>query len=125
NGAAGLDGTDGSMIYTGHGIPSNSLGVDDDIYINVDNNEYYQKGSNLAGEWEPPVGTLGSGGSGGVTDHGALTGLGDDDHTQYLTDARGDLKYATIDHTHSISSLGNELNLTLQKIEVLHWMGVN
>lgn len=26
----------------------------------------------------------GSGGSGGVTDHGALTGLGDDDHPQYL-----------------------------------------
>jgi hypothetical protein len=25
-----------------------------------------------------------SGGGGGVTDHGALTGLGDDDHTQYL-----------------------------------------
>lgn len=27
--------------------------------------------------------TLGSGGGGGVTDHGALTGLSDDDHTQY------------------------------------------
>lgn len=27
-------------------------------------------------------------GSGGVTDHGALTGLADDDHTQYHTDAR-------------------------------------
>lgn len=26
--------------------------------------------------------------SGGVSDHGALTGLGDDDHTSYLTDAR-------------------------------------
>ncbi len=30
---------------------------------------------------------------GGVTDHGALTGLGDDDHTQYHTDARGDARY--------------------------------
>lgn len=29
----------------------------------------------------------------GVTDHGALTGLGDDDHTQYHNDARGDLRY--------------------------------
>jgi len=28
--------------------------------------------------------SLVSGGGGGVTDHGALTGLGDDDHTQYL-----------------------------------------
>lgn len=29
-------------------------------------------------------GTAGGGGGGGVTDHGALTGLSDDDHTQYL-----------------------------------------
>jgi hypothetical protein len=34
-------------------------------------------------------------GGGGVTDHGALTGLGDDDHTQYLTEARGDARYYT------------------------------
>jgi hypothetical protein len=36
------------------------------------------------------------GGTGGVTDHGLLTGLNDDDHTQYHTDARGDLRYAPI-----------------------------
>lgn len=29
----------------------------------------------------------------GVTDHGSLTGLGDDDHPQYLTDTRGDARY--------------------------------
>lgn len=29
----------------------------------------------------------------GVTDHGALTGLADDDHPQYLTNARGDARY--------------------------------
>lgn len=29
----------------------------------------------------------------GVSDHGALTGLGDDDHPQYHTDARGDARY--------------------------------
>ncbi len=34
--------------------------------------------------------------SGGVTDHGALTGLADDDHTQYHNDARGDARYATV-----------------------------
>lgn len=38
-------------------------------------------------EWVP-----GSGG-GGVSDHGALTGLSDDDHLQYHTDARGDARY--------------------------------
>lgn len=35
-----------------------------------------------------------TGGSTGVTDHGALTGLTpDDDHPQYHTDARGDARY--------------------------------
>jgi hypothetical protein len=32
----------------------------------------------------------------GVTDHGALTGLADDDHGHYHTDARGDARYAPI-----------------------------
>ena len=34
-----------------------------------------------------------SGGMTGVTDHGALTGLSDDDHPQYLTPVRGDARY--------------------------------
>ena len=38
-------------------------------------------------EWVTP--------SAGVTDHGALTGLGDDDHTQYHNNARGDARYYT------------------------------
>jgi len=46
--------------------------------------------------------------SGGVTDHGALTGLGDDDHPQYVTDA----EHAATDHT-GITGVGSgsgELN---------------
>jgi hypothetical protein len=39
-----------------------------------------------------------TGSSGGVTDHGALTGLGDDDHTQYHNDARGDARYTPLAH---------------------------
>ena len=46
-------------------------------------------------------GTWQAGGGGGVTDHGALTGLGDDDHTQYHTDARGDLRYSRLGHNHT------------------------
>lgn len=38
---------------------------------------------------------LGAGGGGGVTDHGNLTGLADDDHTQYHNDTRGDARYFT------------------------------
>lgn len=42
---------------------------------------------------------LGGGGGGGVTDHGALTGLADDDHTQYHTDSRGDARYPLLSNT--------------------------
>jgi hypothetical protein len=34
-----------------------------------------------------------SGAGGGASDHGALSGLGDDDHTQYLNTTRGDARY--------------------------------
>jgi hypothetical protein len=37
----------------------------------------------------------GGSGGGGVTDHGALSGLGDDDHPQYHNDSRGDTRYYT------------------------------
>lgn len=46
---------------------------------------------------EIDAGVLTSGGGGsGVTDHGALTGLADDDHPQYLTAAEGNAAYAPI-----------------------------
>ncbi len=35
-------------------------------------------------------------GGGGVADHGALSGLGDDDHSQYHNDARGDARYPVL-----------------------------
>jgi hypothetical protein len=38
---------------------------------------------------------LPDGGGGGVTDHGELTGLADDDHSQYLNEARADVRYYT------------------------------
>jgi hypothetical protein len=38
---------------------------------------------------------LPGGGAGGSSDHGELTGLADDDHTQYHNDARGDARYYT------------------------------
>jgi hypothetical protein len=43
-----------------------------------------------------PTGATGPAGPpGGITDHGLLTGLGDDDHPQYLTNARGDALFLT------------------------------
>jgi hypothetical protein len=42
-------------------------------------------------------GGVGAGGvGGGVTDHGALTGLLDDDHSQYHNDMRGDARYVPL-----------------------------
>lgn len=55
-------------------------------------------------------------GAGGVSDHGELTGLGDDDHPQYLNQARGDARYVQpatavtltgLDVTNLRISLGN------------------
>lgn len=36
---------------------------------------------------------IAGGPGGGVSDHGALTGLADDDHSQYHNDTRGDIRY--------------------------------
>jgi len=43
--------------------------------------------------------------SGGVTDHGALTGLADDDHPQYLTEAEANALYALLAHLHDHGTL--------------------
>lgn len=46
------------------------------------------------------VGGTGEGGE-GTTDHGALTGLADDDHAQYHNNARGDARYSQLGHAHA------------------------
>jgi len=47
------------------------------------------------------MGISGGGGGGGVTDHGALTGLADDDHAQYHNNSRGDARYSLLAHNHA------------------------
>ncbi len=44
---------------------------------------------------------------GGVTDHGELDGLSDDDHSQYHTDARGDARYLYRENTNAFTPDGN------------------
>lgn len=41
------------------------------------------------------AGFINQSGGGGTSDHGALTGLSDDDHSQYHNDTRGDARYYT------------------------------
>jgi hypothetical protein len=53
---------------------------------------------------------------GGVTDHGALTGLADDDHSQYHNDSRGDARYSQLSHSHSgLAPAGGSANQVLKK----------
>jgi hypothetical protein len=59
------------------------------------------------------VTTVAAGGTAGITDHGALSGLLDDDHTQYLTNARGDARYL------STLSAGAGLTLTMTPVITL------
>ena len=56
----------------------------------------------------------------GVTDHGLLTGLADDDHAQYHTDARGDARYSQLGHTHAIADVVNLQTTLNSKASVLH-----
>jgi hypothetical protein len=52
-----------------------------------------------------------SGSSGGSTDHGALTGLLDDDHSQYHNDTRGDARYYQKSEVDTISgALSTEID---------------
>lgn len=45
--------------------------------------------------------------SSGVTDHGLLSGLSDDDHPQYYNQTRGDARYAQISHPHTLSQISD------------------
>ena len=53
-----------------------------------------------------------SGGQGGASDHGALTGLSDDDHTQYHNDARGDARYYTKAQLSTVATSGQYNDLS-------------
>jgi len=69
-------------------------GTEDQILAKNSNANYDFK-------WVTPT----SGPGGGVTDHGALTGLADDDHTQYHNDERGDIRYSQLGHTHDADEI--------------------
>jgi hypothetical protein len=74
-----------------------------------------------------------AGGGGGVTDHGLLTGLADDDHSQYHNNARGDARYPLLGHTHpttditglNLDSLSDAVITTPIAAQVLSYNGTN
>lgn len=60
-----------------------------------------------------------------ITDHGTLAGLGDDDHPQYHTDARGDLRYAPIVHNHTASEVTDFAEAVDDRVAALLVAGTN
>ncbi len=54
----------------------------------------------------------------GVTDHGALTGLGDDDHSQYHNNSRGDARYVPLTRTVNGKALSANISITKSDVEL-------
>jgi len=87
--------------HTGFAPTSHTHAISDLTATGPRDDTHFLRGD---GTWAIPPGT-GGGGTGGVTDHGALTGLADDDHPQYHTDARGDARYSRTTHTHTADGI--------------------
>jgi len=61
----GIDGTDGTIIYSGNGVPAGNLGAVGDYYIDVDTGDWYKKTG--ASTWTFQVNLKGATGSTGST----------------------------------------------------------
>jgi len=70
-GNQGDEGLPGSTWYNGIGVPSDTLGVDGDYYIDSDSNEYYFKDLNT---WGTPIGNLDADAVTSVPDGGGVVG---------------------------------------------------
>ena len=66
-GADGADGTDGKTWYNGNGVPSNSIGIEGDFYMDTTNSVYYVKGASTWGTGISLVGATGADGTDGHT----------------------------------------------------------
>jgi hypothetical protein len=73
-------------------VPSGAVPTDAATFNHFDDALEDQDGRITTLEGTPP--------GGGVTDHGALTGLSDDDHPQYHNNTRGDARYSQLGHNH-------------------------
>ena len=79
-------------------VKSNAEGnVEGNVKINEENRPYLLS-LRMIQEWL-------LNGQAGMFDHGALRGLNNDDHPQYLNDMRGDARYSPLSHSHSLDAL--------------------
>ena len=86
------------------------IGITDGSVSTYSNRTGNLNGMSTQKEINDWITTIDLSGTGGVTDHGALTGLGDDDHTQYHNDERGDERYSSLNHNHDGSYAATDHN---------------
>lgn len=89
-GPAGADGAAGPAGATGATGPAGATGAG--VPAGGSTGQVLAKAS--AADYD--TSWITGGGGGGVSDHGALDGLADDDHAQYHTDPRGDARYTRL-----------------------------
>lgn len=85
----------GSVVQAANLASFPATGASATLYIATDTGFVYR--------WNGTSYVQITGSGGGVSDHGALTGLTDDDHPQYFNQARGDARYALLGHTHAFT----------------------
>lgn len=82
-----------------------ALNLPDAVGLLLPDPDLYDPVRSVNGVFPDAYGNIEVSGGGGTSDHGALTGLADDDHSQYLTQARADEDYSLLGHTHVISNV--------------------
>lgn len=102
---------DADPIISGEAAPTGSL------YLRTTGQTYSKVGL-LDTEW-----TLNASGA-TASDHGVLSGLLDDDHPQYHNDARGDLRYSQLSHSHTVDGLTDAVISTVENGDVLMFNNV-
>jgi hypothetical protein len=100
-GPAGSAGAAGAAGAAGVGVPV--AGTTGQVLAKLSN-------SNYDTGWTAP--------GGGVTDHGALSGLADDDHGQYHNNSRGDARYSLLAHSHTLANV-TDVTMTVANLNAL------
>jgi len=114
-----------TLSGTGQTNTASNLGAGEGIYaqkvgVNLQFKSLVEAGSITLTSDSDAI-TISGGAGEGASDHGELTGLEEDDHPQYHTDARGDARYYTESEVDAISgTLSSEIYKTAFETFILN-----